>query len=62
MADGIITEIEKQSQDVRWENWICKTCTLYSGSLICKMNMFIAFEGADMSRCSSYTPAHKGGE
>lgn len=50
----IIEEMEKQSQDMGWHNFICNSCVSYGGNLICANNVFIAFTGANMANCRFY--------
>ncbi len=49
--NSIRTEIEKQSQNMSWDNFLCSICKNYQGKLICLKGVFIAFTGANMSGC-----------
>ena len=59
MSKNILKEIEKQSQDVKPENFLCFTCKNYKGGCRCEANVFIAFEGANLSSCFAYRQGRK---
>ena len=54
MSNSILLEMQKQSIDVRPENFICQHCKNYKGGCTCGKNVFIAFVGANMSDCGLY--------
>ena len=48
----IRNEIERQSQNMGDDGcFICEDCTNYAGGRSCEKNVFIAFQGANMSNC-----------
>ena len=54
MGIEILKEMQRQAQGKGEEHFICKSCTEYNGGLNCEKNVFIAFEGANMSGCQFY--------
>jgi hypothetical protein len=56
---SILKEMEKQSQDICPENFICSNCKNYKGACACEANVFIAFVGANMSNCRFYQSGRK---
>lgn len=56
---SILTEMQKQSQNVKPENFICEQCVSYDGGVGCKQNIFIAFKGANMVNCCFFEPGMK---
>ena len=59
MSNNVRAEIEKQSQNISPSNFICSGCKSYKGSCACEMNVFIAFEGANLSTCYFYQRGRK---
>lgn len=51
---GIIEAMAAQSTNINVDNWHCLNCRNYKGKLRCEANVFIAFEGANLSMCSFY--------
>lgn len=49
---SILEIMVTQYQDMSPSNFICLKCKNYNGTLNCQKNVFIAFEGANMSHCS----------
>ena len=49
----------RQSTDVKQENFICETCKFWKGGCVCEKRVFIAFVGANMSRCFYYVKGIK---
>ena len=58
-TNDIREEIARQAQDAFVYNFSCKTCMNYKGRCCCEKNVFIAFEGANMSGCANYIEGKK---
>lgn len=52
--DSILTEMGRQSQNIKPYNFICEGCKFYDGGVGCEQNVFIAFKGANMRVCSFF--------
>ncbi len=59
MSNGILDEMARQSQGMSPEKFICATCTKYEGALKCRIGVFIAFKGANMTGCWYYELGRK---
>jgi len=59
-VSSIEEEILRQSHYMPGNNWlVCGDCKNYKGACACEKNVFIAFEGANMSNCSFYDKGKK---
>ncbi len=59
MSNEIVGEISRQFQGASPESFLCATCKKYDGALKCRLGIFIAFEGANMSLCQSFEQGRK---
>ncbi len=59
MLTDIREEMDRQSQNAGGANFWRRECKRYKGSLSCEYNVFIAFEGANMSNCGFYEPGRR---
>lgn len=51
---GIADILIEQAPTLGKDEFICKKCRNYMGHLVCKENIFIGFEGANMSNCKAF--------
>lgn len=59
MEHRLDDEINKQSQIWAPGVFRCEVCANYKGDLVCEQRIFIAFVGANLTHCLSYTPGKK---
>jgi hypothetical protein len=56
---SVVDAIWQQSINLSEDNFLCKTCKRYLGGCSCLLGVFIAFEGANLSRCYGYQKGTK---